>query len=237
MKRAIFLMIVSVLMCSMGASAQRISYVKNSLATEGVGGASITITEDEGVKQAVALIESKTFTPSTAPGYRFVIFHDSEQFANERASRALSAFRKIFKGTSSYLSVESPMFRIVVGDCYNQEEVAILRNKIDDVYPDAALCEAKVPLRFLLRYQGQNNMLVERSGAVSGGVEIEDGYFDEQQDGDVPTEQSVVIETPADLAEGEVTAVVKRPNTEIVDQQVENVIVIETPVSEQEQEK
>ena len=237
MKRAIFLMIVSALMCSMGASAQRISYVKNTLASEGANGATITIIEDEGVKQAVALIESRTSTPSTVSGYRFVIFHDSEQFANERASRALNAFRKIFKGTSSYLAVESPMFRIVVGDCYNHEDVAILRNKIDDVYPDAALCEAKVPLRFLLRYQGQNNMLIERSGVVSGGVELEDTHFDEQQGGDISAEDSAVIETPSELANGEVTAVVKKPNTEVVDQQVENIIVIETPVSAQEQEK
>ena len=115
--------------------------------------------------------------------------------------------------------------------------VIAVGHKIDDVYPDAALCEAKVPLRFLLRYQGQNNMLIERSGVVSGGVELEDTHFDEQQSGDVTVEDSAVIETPADLADGDVTAVVKKPNTEVVDQQVENIIVIETPVSAQEQEK
>ena len=238
MKRGLFLVIMAVVLCTAGASAQRISYVKNSLASKGAGGASITITEDEGVRKAVSLIESKTATPSKVKGYRFVIFHDSEQFANERASRALSAFRNIFKSVSSYLSVESPTFRILVGDCYNYEDVAILRNKIDDMYPDAALCEADIPLRFLLRYQGNNNMLIERNGEISGELEFEDVELNIQQDGQEGGEETPIIETPADVVEGEVSEAVKKPNTEVVEQveaaaPAEEVQVIETPVAEE----
>ena len=238
MKRVLFLAIIAVLMCSVGVSAQRISLMKNSLAQSSAAGASITVTEDDGVKQAVALIESKTGTPSKVSGYRFVIFHDSEQFANERASRALAGFRSMYKSVSSYLSVESPTFRVIIGDCFNYEEVAILRNKIDNVYPDAALCEADIPLRLMLRYQGQNNMLVERNGVVSGGVELSEATFGEENNTD-----GAVIETPDELAngivEGEVIVAIKRPNTEILDEEgapaegivAESVEVIETPVA------
>lgn len=225
MKRVLFLVIMAVALIHVGASAQRISYVKSSLAQKGAGGASISITEDDGVKQAVSLIESKTSTPSKVQGYRFVIFHDSEQFANERASRALNTFRRMFKSVSSYLSVESPTFRILVGDCYNQDDVAVVRNKIEEEYPDASLSEAQIPLRFLLRYQGQNNMLIERNGVVTGGIEFEEMFFDEENSGEPVDENAPVIETPEDLANGSAEATPQQPKTEII-----------TPVTESEKD-
>jgi hypothetical protein len=232
MKRVIILVIMAVALMYVDASAQRISYVKSSICSVGAGGASISITEDEGVKQAVSLIESRTSTPSKVKGYRFVIFHDSEQFANERASRALNTFRRMFKSVSSYLSVESPTFRILVGDCYNHDDVAVVRNKIECEYPDAALAEADIPLRFLLRYQGQNNMLIERSGQVSGGIEFEELFFDEEQgaEGDDATE---VIETPQDLAE----ATPQQPKTEVIEQAAQSEESSDVAVAESEPNK
>ncbi len=223
MKRVLFLVVTAMMLMHVCASAQRISYVKSSLTSNGAGGASISIVEDEGVKQAVSLIESKTSTPSKVQGYRFVIFHDSEQFANERASRALNTFRRMFKSVSSYLSVESPTFRILVGDCYNHDDVAVVRNKIEEEYPDAALAEAQIPLRFLLRYQGQNNMLIERNGVVTGGIEFEEMFFDEEYSGEATDENVPVIETPADIADGSAETAPKQPKTEVI-----------TPVTESE---
>ena len=182
MNRGVILTIFAVVMFSLGASAQRISYMKNILASEGANQATITISEDAGVQEVVSYVEQyKTKTPAKVPGFRYVIFHDSEQFANERAARALNEFRKIYKSVSSKIDVDSPTFRVIVGDCFNYEEAAILRNKIDNMYPDAALCDDMISLRILTRYQGQNNMLVERNGVVSGGVEFEDTLLDESR--------------------------------------------------------
>lgn len=226
--------IFAVVMFSFGASAQRISYMKNILASEGANQATITISEDAGVQEVVSYVEQyKTKTPAKVPGFRYVIFHDSEQFANERAARALNEFRKIYKSVSSKIDVDSPTFRVIVGDCFNYEEAAILRNKIDNMYPDAALCDDMISLRILTRYQGQNNMLVERNGVVSGGVEFEDTLLDEPQ---VSGQEGVeVIETPADIAESEVSVTIKRPNTQLLESETEQVVVIETPVVEDQE--
>ncbi len=233
MNRGLFLAIFAIAMFSFEASAQRISYMKNILASEGANQATITITEDAGVQSVVSYVEQyKTKTPAKVPGYRFVIFHDSEQFANERASRALNEFRKIYKSVESKIDVDSPTFRVIVGECLNYEEAAILRNKIDDMYPDAALCDDMIPLRILTRYQGQNNMLVERNGVVLGGVELEGGASDNEPTAESETESVEVIETPADVTESDITVTIKRPNTQLLESETEQVIVIETPVSE-----
>jgi hypothetical protein len=234
MNRGVILTIFAVVMFSFGASAQRISYMKNILASEGANQATITISEDAGVQEVVSYVEQyKTKTPAKVPGFRYVIFHDSEQFANERAARALNEFRKIYKSVSSKIDVDSPTFRVIVGDCFNYEEAAILRNKIDDMYPDAALCDDMISLRILTRYQGQNNMLVERNGVVSGGVEFEDTLLDEPQ---VSGQEGVeVIETPADIAESDVSVTIKRPNTQLLESETEQVVVIETPVVEDQE--
>ena len=234
MNRGVILTIFAVVMFSFGASAQRISYMKNILASEGANQATITISEDAGVQEVVSYVEQyKTKTPAKVPGFRYVIFHDSEQFANERAARALNEFRKIYKSVSSKIDVDSPTFRVIVGDCFNYEEAAILRNKIDDMYPDAALCDDMISLRILTRYQGQNNMLVERNGVVSGGVEFEDTLLDEPQ---VSEQEGVeVIETPADITESDVSVTIKRPNTQLLESETEQVVVIETPVVEDQE--
>lgn len=234
MNRGVILTIFAVVLFSFGASAQRISYVKNILASEGANQATITISEDAGVQEVVSYVEQyKTKTPAKVPGFRYVIFHDSEQFANERAARALNEFRKIYKSVSSKIDVDSPTFRVIVGDCFNYEEAAILRNKIDNMYPDAALCDDMISLRILTRYQGQNNMLVERNGVVSGGVEFEDTLLDEPQ---VSEQEGVeVIETPADITESDVSVTIKRPNTQLLESETEQVVVIETPVVENQE--
>lgn len=234
MNRGVILTIFAVVMFSFGASAQRISYMKNILASEGANQATITISEDAGVQEVVSYVEQyKTKTPAKVPGFRYVIFHDSEQFANERAARALNEFRKIYKSVSSKIDVDSPTFRVIVGDCFNYEEAAILRNKIDNMYPDAALCDDMISLRILTRYQGQNNMLVERNGVVSGGVEFEDTLLDEPQ---VSEQEGVeVIETPADITESDVSVTIKRPNTQLLESETEQVVVIETPVVEDQE--
>ena len=234
MNRGVILTIFAVVMFSFGASAQRISYMKNILASEGANQATITISEDAGVQEVVSYVEQyKTKTPAKVSGFRYVIFHDSEQFANERAARALNEFRKIYKSVSSKIDVDSPTFRVIVGDCFNYEEAAILRNKIDNMYPDAALCDDMISLRILTRYQGQNNMLVERNGVVSGGVEFEDTLLDEPQASE--QEGVEVIETPADITESEVSVTIKRPNTQLLESETEQVVVIETPVVEDQE--
>lgn len=204
MKRVFLLLVAFIVASSVCASAQRISVMKSTL-TDGSATGSIIITEDEGVQQAISYMESRTSTPSTAKGYRLVIYHDSEQFANERASRVLSSFRNVYKSISSYLSVESPTFRVLVGDCFNRDELAILQNYLKHSYPDAAISEVDLPLRILLRYQGTNNMRIERSGSVvTEGAEIQQLEVSEQG-GELNDGQDIpIIETPQDIAQSSV---------------------------------
>ena len=198
MKRFLFLVVAISAFALADASAQHISAVRNALAHATADGGFVNITEDEGVRSAVAKVEASTATPAKTQGYRFVIFYDNAQFADERASSTLKKFRSQYKDVSSYLDSESPSFRVVVGDCFNYEEVAIVRNRIIDDYPGASLSEASIPYRVLCRIKGANNMKIERSGAVLGGVELDEAYFVELDvDGNAvqTVEQSANVET------------------------------------------
>lgn len=207
-----------VALASSSASAQIISGVKGSLASRNSQGGVIKITEDEGTKQAVHVVEKNTKRPEKADGYRFVIFYDNEQFADERARDALAKFRSNYKSVSSYLSSEAPSFRIVVGDCFTYEDVAILRNLIGDDYPDAALSDARIPYKVLCRIKGQNRMKIERSGVVTGGIEFDKLYFEELVDDEelsqVSAEATVAVETAA-AEESKTEAVVEEAKAEV----------------------
>ena len=173
MKRVVFSLVAIFALAITTASAQRIAPVKQMLAKSTDEGGVVLITEDEGMQSAIATVEEDMRTPSKAFGYRLLIFYDNEQFADERAARALSHFRARYKNIGSYLSPESPSFRVLVGDCFTQEEVAILRHRIIDEYPEASISDAEIPYRILCRI-----MKIERSGVVTGGVEAEELNID-----------------------------------------------------------
>lgn len=196
MKRVFFIFVALCLSSIFGVSAQNIASVRNSLSVKSSTGGVISITEDEGVKSAVARIEQNGVLPAKADGYRFVIYYDNQQFADERASRVMSRFRAKYKDVTSYVDPEPPTFRVVVGDCFNYEDVAIIFNRISDDYPDAALTDAKIPYRKICNVRGANHMMIERCGDVSGGVEVDDSIF-EELDGD---DFVVVSDDAADAA-------------------------------------
>ena len=224
MKRVLFLVVAIFAVALTSASAQKISNVRSSIGRTAANGGVVTITEDEGVKTAISKVEAKTSTPSKAPGYRFVIYYDNEQYADERAAKELRKFRAKFKNVTSYISSESPSFRVVVGDCFNYEDVAIVRNHIIDDYPDAALSDASIPYRVLCRIKGTNRMRIERNGYVMGGIELDDITYDELDlEGNVVT----ATETPAEEA----------PAIEVSEEKpaeapAEEVVAEETPAAE-----
>ena len=204
-------------MCSLDASAQYISSKRVSLSSRSSSGGVVNITEDARIKEAIATVEVKTKTPAKVPGWRFMIFNDSEQFADERASRALRQFRSKVKNVSSYISVESPTYRILVGDCFDMEDVALLREKLEDDYPEVPLVEEDIPLRLYLRVEGANYMRVERNGVVTGGVEFEETFFDAEYDTATEGEngeETVVIETPADFNQDDDVVTIAPPAEE-----------------------
>lgn len=195
MKRVLFLFVTFSVLALASASAQNIAAVRSAIASTNKQGGFVHVAEDEGVKSAIATVESKTSTPAKADGYRFVIFYDNEQFADERAMRALSTFRSRFKDISSYLSSESPSFRIVVGDCFTYEDIAVVRHRIGGSYPNAALSDAKIPYRVLCRIKGENRMKIERSGVEIGGVEVD--YVAEELEYQVGDADSLPTSEPA----------------------------------------
>ena len=221
MKRVLFLVVAIFAVALTSASAQKIANVRSSIGHTAANGGVVTITEDEGVKTAISKVEAKTSTPSKAPGYRFVIYYDNEQYADERAAKELRKFRAKFKEVTSYISSESPSFRVVVGDCFNYEDVAIVRNHIIEDYPDAALSDASIPYRVLCRIKGTNRMRIERNGYVMGGIELDDITYDELDlEGNVvtatetPAEEATVEEAPAIEASEEKPA--EAPAEEVV---------------------
>lgn len=225
MRRGVLLVLLAVVMCSLGASAQRVTMLTNQLAKSADNGASINISQDEGVSGAVSYMENRNGTPAKVSGYSFVIFHASGQFANESASSALNTFRKIYKSVESNIEVDSPTFKVIVGKCFSLEEAAILFNRIEDMYPDAVRTEVSVPLRILLRNQGQNNMTIERRGEVAGDVELNAVSPSEQE---VEEQEVEVIETPEDLVSGEAT--IKTESIDSQDVNTEEYKLIEAPI-------
>ena len=101
MKRVLFLVVALLAVALTSASAQHIANVRSSIGRTAANGGVVTITEDEGVKTAIAKVEEKTSTPSKASGYRFVIYYDNEQYADERAAKELRKFRAKFKDITS----------------------------------------------------------------------------------------------------------------------------------------
>lgn len=225
MRRGVLLVLLAVVMCSLGASAQRVTMLTNQLAKSADNGASITISQDEGVSGAVSYMENRNGTPAKVSGYSFVIFHASGQFANESASSALNTFRKIYKSVESNIEVDSPTFKVIVGKCFSLEEAAILFNRIEDMYPDAVRTEVSVPLRILLRNQGQNNITIERRGEVAGDVELNAVSQSEQE---IEEQEVEVIETPEDLVSGEAT--IKIESIDSQDINTEEYKLIEAPI-------
>lgn len=219
MKRVLFLVVALLAVALTSASAQHIANVRSSIGRTAANGGVVTITEDEGVKTAIAKVEEKTSTPSKASGYRFVIYYDNEQYADERAAKELRKFRAKFKDITSYISSESPSFRVVVGDCFNYEDVAIVRNHIIDDYPDAALSDASIPYRVLCRINGTNSMRIERSGYVTGGIELDSITYDELDlEGNVvaaPAEDTPATETVEAPATEVATEVAAEVATEV----------------------
>lgn len=236
MKRVFFIIAMCLLMCGVDASAQFISSKKSSLKVRSGSGGVVTIVEDSSTMAAVARIEKDTKTPAKVSGYRFVIFHDSEQFADERATKALRKFRSTVKNVTSYINVESPTYRILVGDCFDQEDIAIIREKLEEDYPDAALSEEDIPLRLLLRVEGSNYLMIDRNGVVTGGVEFEETYFDAESD-DNEEQESIVIETPTDYVQPTEASLIAKPeeeDTTIAKPLEKELTVIAKPVEEQE---
>lgn len=230
MKRVLYIVVMCVLMCSLDASAQYISSKRVSLSSRSSSGGVINITEDARVKEAVGTVEYNTKTPAKVPGWRFMIFNDSEQFADERASRALRKFRTEVRNVSSYISVESPTYRILVGDCFDMEDVALLREKLEDDYPEVPLVEEDIPLRLFLRVEGANYMKIERNGVVTGGVEFEETYFDAEYDTTTEGEdgeETLVIETPKDFNQDEDVVTIAPPAEE------EETVTIAPPAEEE----
>lgn len=225
MRRGVLLVLLAVVMCSLGASAQRVTMLTNQLAKSADNGASINISQDEGVSGAVSYMENRNGTPAKVSGYSFVIFHASGQFANESASSALNTFRKIYKSVESNIEVDSPTFKVIVGKCFSLEEAAILFNRIEDMYPDAVRTEVSVPLRILLRNQGQNNMTIERRGEVASDVELNAVSPSEQE---IEEQEVEVIETPEDLVSGEAT--IKTESIDSQDVNTEEYKLIEAPI-------
>lgn len=227
MKRALFLVVAMLAMALTGASAQHIANVRSSIGRSAANGGVVKISEDDGVKTAISRVEATTSTPAKAPGYRFVIYYDNTQYADERAAKVLSKFRSKFKDITSYISSESPSFRVVIGDCFTYEDVAIIRNRIIDDYPDAALSDASIPYRVLCRIKGANRMRIERSGYVTGGVELEDIFYEE-----VDLEGNVVsaAETPAEEADAAAEAAVEVPAVEVAVEAAVEVPAVEVAV-------
>ena len=200
MNRVLFLVVAILALALPSASAQYIAAVKNSIANTADGGGVVTITEDESVAAAVARVEASTATPAKAQGYRFVVYYDNQQYADERAAKVLSQFRAKFKDVTSYITSESPSFRVVVGDCFNYEEAAIVRNRIIDDSPDAAICDASIPYRVLCHIKGTNHLRIERNSQPVGGDESEVVATEE------PASEAVAAEIEqADIASPQVT--------------------------------
>ena len=61
MKRVLFLVVAILAVALTSASAQHISNVRSSIGRTAANGGVVTITEDEGVKTAIAKVEAKTY--------------------------------------------------------------------------------------------------------------------------------------------------------------------------------
>ena len=73
----------------------------------------------------------------TLNGFRVRIFFDNKQNSRTAAQDALEAFNKVFRGIPSYLSYQSPFFKVTVGDFRTKSEAMELLRSLKGMFPAA----------------------------------------------------------------------------------------------------
>ncbi len=73
----------------------------------------------------------------TLNGFRVRIFFDNKQNSRIAAQEALEAFNKAFKGIPSYLSYQSPFFKVTVGDFRTKSEAMEMLRSLKGMFPAA----------------------------------------------------------------------------------------------------
>ncbi len=133
MKRII--LILTLLMATVGVSAQNLDLFRQSLA-QSQNGATIVVQEQGDASAAVASATIQT-QRSNVRGYRIGIFYDNSQDARERAAEAEQMFRTSFPSIPVYKDYRNPYFIVTVGNCLTQEEATILWGRVKTIFPKA----------------------------------------------------------------------------------------------------
>ena len=129
-------------------SAQNFDAFKDQLATSN-NGASVRVVE-HGDAHAALVAADNQITQSTIRGYRVGIFYDNSQDARTRANNAETSFKNSFDGIPLYKDYRNPYFIVAVGNCLSQEEVTILWGRVKNIFPNAYIMRADIPIAELM---------------------------------------------------------------------------------------
>jgi len=79
-------------------------------------------------------------------GYRIVFFLDNGADARLKAVEAETVFGETFGDVRTYMSYETPYFKVSAGDCVTKEEAIILLGRIRTKFPKAFITQENFQL-------------------------------------------------------------------------------------------
>lgn len=144
----LFLIVIAACI-STGAWAQKTDNFKRHLAQpDPVSGARVNIVEYDEAAQAVSIADNVR-SSGNIKGYRVRIFFDNSQSARQRSGEMVRSFREEYPGISTYVTYESPNFKVTVGDCTSMEEAVKLWGRIKGRFDRAFIVSESIPISAL----------------------------------------------------------------------------------------
>lgn len=137
--------IVISILCLNTISAQRIERYIEKLSHSGVDNSARVDVIMHNVGNRVRALE-KSRSSHKIGGYRVRIFLDNSQNARARANEFVGRFKSIFPDVPTYLTYETPYFKVSVGNCTSIEEAIILWGRVKENFDKAFVTRESIAI-------------------------------------------------------------------------------------------
>ncbi len=117
-------------------------YITKSSKGEGT----ITINQEESVRQLFNLYVDYQINNKKIPGYRIRIYSNSGQSARSKAYQERSKFEQFFPEYPSYLEYETPNYKVYIGDFRTKTDAFNAYQKISKVFYNAFIVPSYINL-------------------------------------------------------------------------------------------
>jgi len=123
-----------------GSSADILSLLHQPQAGKGI----IKVNHSASIDNLLQKHISSSRKNNTIQGYRIRIFSDAGQQAREKANDARKKFSEAYPDITSYLTYQTPYFKVYVGDFRTKSEALKLYKQLQKSFPKAFIVTDKI---------------------------------------------------------------------------------------------